>query len=96
MREQLLHLLAEAAEVEHNLLCCYLYAAFSLKRNVDEDLTQEEFKAVGGWRDAIISVALEEMAHLALVANLTVAVGGRPHLNRPNLRLRRDIIPPIL
>jgi len=30
-REQLLHLLAEASEFEHNLLCCYLYAAFSLK-----------------------------------------------------------------
>ena len=24
-REQLLHLLAEASEFEHNLLCCYLY-----------------------------------------------------------------------
>src|SRR5688500_1911197 len=31
-REQLFHLLAEAAEVEHTLMCCYLYAAFSLKR----------------------------------------------------------------
>ncbi|MGI4959524.1 MAG: ferritin-like domain-containing protein [Janthinobacterium lividum] len=31
-REQLLHLLAEAAEIEHTLMCSYLYAAFSLKR----------------------------------------------------------------
>ncbi len=29
-REQLLHLLAEAAEIEHTLMCSYLYAAFSL------------------------------------------------------------------
>ncbi len=32
MREQLIHVLTEAAEIEHNLLCSYLYAAFSLKR----------------------------------------------------------------
>ena len=31
-REQLLHLLAEAAEIEHTLMCSYLFAAFSLKR----------------------------------------------------------------
>jgi hypothetical protein len=35
-REQLIHLLTEAAEVEHNLLCSYLYAAFSLKRAGEE------------------------------------------------------------
>ena len=29
-REQLWALLAEAAEIEHHLMCCYLYAAFSL------------------------------------------------------------------
>ena len=28
-REQLLNALAEAAEIEHHLMCCYLYAAFS-------------------------------------------------------------------
>ena len=30
-REQLFYTLTEAAEIEHNLMCCYLYAAFSLK-----------------------------------------------------------------
>ena len=30
-REQLLHALYEAAELEHNLMCTYLYAAFSLR-----------------------------------------------------------------
>ena len=30
-REQLIHALYEAAELEHNLMCTYLYAAFSLK-----------------------------------------------------------------
>lgn len=30
-REELLYLLAEAAEIEHNLMCWYLCAAFGLK-----------------------------------------------------------------
>ncbi len=31
-REQLLYWLHEASEIEHHLMCCYLYAALSLKR----------------------------------------------------------------
>ncbi|MDB5959211.1 MAG: hypothetical protein JWP59_505 [Massilia sp.] len=84
-REHLLHMLAEAAELEHNLLCSYLYAAFSLKRGLDEDLLPDELDAVQRWRDTIMHVCMEEMAHLAQVANLMVAVGSRPHFDRPNL-----------
>ena len=84
-REHLLHLLAEAAELEHNLLCSYLYAAFSLKQGLDEDLEPHELEAVGRWRGGIMKVCLEEMTHLAQVANLMVAVGSRPHFDRPNL-----------
>ena len=84
-REQLLHMLAEAAEFEHNLLCCYLYAAFSLKREADGELSAAALSAVAGWRKSIMAVAMEEMGHLALVANLTVSIGGRAHFNRPNL-----------
>ena len=29
-RDHLAELLAEAAEIEHGLMCCYLYAGFSL------------------------------------------------------------------
>ena len=83
-REQLLHLLAEAAEIEHTLMCSYLYAAFSLKRSEDDGLSTTEVTAVARWRGAIVDVAVEEMGHLLLVANLTVAVGGQPHFARPN------------
>ncbi len=48
-REQLLHLLYEAAELEHNLMCTYLYAAFSMK-GADSDLSAEESAAVLRWR----------------------------------------------
>lgn len=84
-REQLLHLLAEAAEFEHNLLCCYLYAAFSLKARGASDLLEHEQAAVDRWYGSIMAVAIEEMTHLALVANLSVAIGARPHFDRPNL-----------
>ena len=85
MREQLIHVLTEAAEIEHNLLCSYLYAAFSLKSDAAEGLNEVEVKAVAGWRKSVMSVAVEEMGHLALVNNLLVAVGGAPHFDRPNL-----------
>jgi hypothetical protein len=84
-REHLLHVLAEAAELEHNLLCSYLYAAFSLKRGEDEGLTAAEVEAVSRWRTSILEVCMEEMSHLAQVANLMVALGSRPHFDRPNL-----------
>ena len=38
-RDQLVAMLCEAAEVEHCLMCTYLYGAFSLKQRTDEDLT---------------------------------------------------------
>ena len=75
-REQLIHSLYEAAELEHNLMCTYLYAAFSLK-SADEGLSEIEADAVGRWRRQIIQVAIEEMGHLAAVWNITAALGGR-------------------
>jgi CDGSH-type Zn-finger protein/uncharacterized Fe-S cluster protein YjdI len=82
-REELLYLLAEAAEIEHNLMCCYLFAAFGLKTTAD-GLSPEDAAEVDTWRRAITHVAVDEMTHLALVANLTAAIGGAPHFGRPN------------
>lgn len=86
-REHLIHVLTEAAQIEHNLLCSYLYAAFSLKRAGERGLTPAQAAAVERWRKTIVTVALEEMAHLATVNNLLVAVGGAPHFDRANLPL---------
>jgi CDGSH-type Zn-finger protein/uncharacterized Fe-S cluster protein YjdI len=82
-REQLAYLLTEAAEIEHGLMCCYLFAAYSLRGPAD-GLSSEEAQAVSRWRGAILGVAIEEMVHLALVNNLLVAIGSAPHLQRPN------------
>jgi CDGSH-type Zn-finger protein/uncharacterized Fe-S cluster protein YjdI len=81
-REQLLYWLHEAAEIEHHLMCCYLYAAFSLKRD-DATWTPPQRAAVADWRRSITAVAMEEMTHLALVGNLVNALGATPHFNRP-------------
>ncbi len=83
-REQLLYWLHEAAEIEHHLMCCYLYAAFSLKRT-DPAWTPAQAAAVARWRGLLTGVALEEMSHLCLVGNLMNALGAPPHMNRPAL-----------
>ena len=92
-REQLLHLLAEAAEIEHTLMCSYLYAAFSLKRRGEPNLTDEQANAAEQWRETILGVAVAEMGHLLIVANLTLAVGGRPHFARPNFPVAPGYFP---
>lgn len=92
-REQLLHLLAEAAEIEHTLMCSYLYAAFSLKRAGEPGVSPELGETLERWRKTIMDVAVEEMGHLIIVANLTVAVGGRPHFGRPNFPVAPGYFP---
>ncbi|HKE71275.1 MAG TPA: ferritin-like protein, partial [Nocardioidaceae bacterium] len=84
-REALIYMLCEAAELEHGIMCQYLFAAFSLKQRADEGLTPDELEAVTRWRKTIAHVATEEMLHLALVQNVLAAIGAAPHLTRPNL-----------
>src|SRR5919204_824031 len=84
-REALIYMLCEAAELEHGIMCQYLFAAFSLKQDEDEGLTPEELEAVTRWRRTIAHVATEEMLHLTLVQNVLSAIGAAPHLTRPNL-----------
>jgi CDGSH-type Zn-finger protein/uncharacterized Fe-S cluster protein YjdI len=82
-REELYFLLCEAAEFEHSVMCSYLYAMWSLKREVGEGVTADELKAIDGWRRSLRQVALEEMLHLSLVNNLLAATGSAPQWWRP-------------
>src|SRR5262249_42292943 len=79
-REALIYMLCEAAELEHGIMSQYLFAAFSLKQSEEEGLSGAE-----RWRTQVSPGAAQEMLHLALVHNLLSAVGGAPHLARPNL-----------
>lgn len=92
-REQLIAMLGEAAEVEHTLMCTYLYAAFSLRTEEADGLTKTQLDAVRRWRACIIRVAVEEMGHLAIVANLSVAIGGPAHFDRLNFPIAPGPLP---
>jgi len=92
-RESLLHALYEAAEIEHNLMCTYLYAAFSLKAGADEGLSAHEAGVVARWRRENLSVAIDEMSHLAAVWNITSALGGVPRFGRTNFPLDPGYLP---
>jgi CDGSH-type Zn-finger protein/uncharacterized Fe-S cluster protein YjdI len=83
-RLQLFSALCEAAELEHNLLCLYVYAASSLKRTEAEGVTGGQLEATARWRRVILGVALEEMNHLTLVSNIMVAIGASPNFMRPD------------
>lgn len=93
-REHLWYLLAEAAQLEHMIMCQYLYAAFSLKRDPAEGLTAEQAAATERWRQVLRGIAIEEMLHLALVCNLMSAIGAAPMIGRPNFPQRSAYFPP--
>lgn len=84
-REALIFMICEAAELEHTLMCEYLFAAFTMKDQTDKGLSAEQADAVARWRSLILGVAAQEMLHLALTANMLTALGASPHLSRPNL-----------
>jgi CDGSH-type Zn-finger protein/uncharacterized Fe-S cluster protein YjdI len=92
-REQLIHQLYEAAELEHCLMCTYLYAAFSLRSGTEEQLLPLEAEAVERWRRTILGVAIEEMGHLTAVWNITAALGGAPRFGRANFPLSPGLLP---
>jgi len=84
-RKELTYLLSEAAELEHGLMCEYLYAAFSLKREAGPGVSDSQLEAVERWRRVLLDVAAQEMLHWALVNNILTAVGSAPYVSRPHL-----------
>jgi CDGSH-type Zn-finger protein/uncharacterized Fe-S cluster protein YjdI len=92
-REALVHALYEAAELEHNLMCTYLYAALSLRDGQSEGVSAAEAPIVRRWRQVLIGVAIEEMGHLTAVWNITAALGGAPRFGRGNFPLDPGVLP---
>src|SRR5207253_4334231 len=62
-REELVYLLGQACELEHGLLCEYLYAQFSLKRDVDEGVTPDQLARIRAREQTIIDVTKQETLH---------------------------------
>ena len=92
-REILVNSLYEAAELEHNLMCTYLYAAASMKDGEAEGLSAAEAPMVRSWRQVLLGVAIEEMGHLAAVWNITSALGASPRIGRTNFPLDPGLLP---
>jgi hypothetical protein len=93
-REELIWLLSQACELEHGLMCEYLFAQFSLKRSPEDGLSAEQAAKVAGWETVLIDVIKQEMLHLALATNLLTALGAAPHLHRPNFPVLSRWYPP--
>ena len=93
-RKELTYLLSQAAELEHGLMCEYLYAAFSLKSTAGPGLRADQLAAVGRWRGMIFGIAGEEMLHWAMVQNLLAAVGSAPYVSRPHMPHQARGYPP--
>ena len=93
-RKELTYLLSQAAELEHGVMCEYLYAAFSLKSTAGPGLRADQLEAVERWRRVIFAIAAEEMLHWAMVQNLLTAVGSAPYVSRPHMPQQARGYPP--
>src|SRR5574338_1194595 len=75
-------LLWEAAVLEHQFMCQYLDAAFSLKRAPDATCNAAQFEHVRRWASTLYMIARQEMEHLSIVNSLLTATGLEPCLIR--------------
>jgi len=80
--------ITEAAMLEHQFMCQYLYAAFSLKKFPDETCTPAQLEVVRRWASVIYTIARQEMEHFSIANSLLTAIGSPPwfgHTNFPTL-----------
>ncbi|MGY3532293.1 ferritin-like domain-containing protein [Bradyrhizobium sp. USDA 4452] len=71
--EYLLVLLQMGASIEHALMVQYLYAAYSLRDDVEQ---------ARRWRETLLLIAREEMGHLLTVQNILALLGGPINIDR--------------
>jgi hypothetical protein len=95
-RHELIEALTTACELEHGLSLQYLYAAFSLRTDPNDGLAGSDLIRVRSWAASIFFVAAQEMMHLAQASNLLLAIGGAPHLARPDFPQPAGHYPPDL
>jgi hypothetical protein len=76
--------LTEAAMVEHQFMCQYLYAAFSLKKQVDATCSAAQLEVVRRWASHVYMIARQEMEHLSIANSLLTAIGSPPWFGHDN------------
>lgn len=84
-RDELVRALEDVAELEHQLMVQYLYAAFSLKKEPDARCSPSQLEHVRRWGSTLYLIARQEMSHLALVSNILAAIGAEPYFGRQNI-----------
>lgn len=67
---ELHHYLQSAVELEHSTIPPYLTAMFSFKPGCNRAISER-----------IRSIVLQEMLHMAIAANILIAIGGHPSIN---------------
>ena len=85
---ELVRLLKEACEIEHDLMVQYLYSAYALK--------PEYAELVGGPAPnatSLMGVIIEEMQHLRGANRLLVELGAAPVLTRQDFPYENDLYP---
>jgi hypothetical protein len=87
-RDVLISSLQWAAQIEHDLMVQYLYAAYSL--DVEQVQVKEHQDFVRACRETLLAVAREEMGHLLTVQNVLLLVGGPVHFERETWRPERQ------
>lgn len=85
---ELIRLLKEAAEIEHDLMVQYLYAAFSLKPAYADIVG-----APAPGTASFMGVCTQEMQHLGAVNRLLVELDAAPVLTRQDFPYESDIYP---
>jgi hypothetical protein len=93
-RNRLAELLVMAAQVEHDVLCQYLFAGATLKQHHDEGgVSYAQLEQMRRWKATIMEVARQEMEHLGIVTNLLTAIGEAPRFDRPDFPAPTSILP---
>ncbi|HEY1187873.1 MAG TPA: ferritin-like domain-containing protein [Gemmata sp.] len=81
--------LRQAAEIEQQFMCMYLYGAFSIQKRFANHqrlpLSPAQLELTRRWASIVYSVARQEMEHLAIVNNLLRSIGAAPYFARVNL-----------
>lgn len=101
-REGIYKALIQAAHLEHGLSLLYMYAAFSLRKNItdypDHKTASKEqlekyhltMNQVRLWEKQLLHISRQEMEHLGIVENLLAAIGEKPYFSRPNFPIPAD------
>jgi hypothetical protein len=85
---ELIRLLKEGAEIEHDLMVQYLYGAFSLKPAYSGLVGTPQPNA-----SSLMGIIVEEMHHLASVNRLLVELEAKPMLTRQDFPFETDAYP---